>query len=96
MSVLFLPTLSHWQLGNRWSGSMGRASYYVTPRAKNGEKGAPMEELFAEAWTGPACYELSTPERTAVFPISEEGLAELRGWLEETLAELDRAARAGQ
>ena len=25
MSALFIPTLSHWLLGNRWSGSLGRA-----------------------------------------------------------------------
>ena len=92
MSVIILPTLSHWLLGNSWSGSLGRASYYVTPRTREeGEEKVP--ELFAEAWTGPICYELSEAERTCTFPVSEEGLVELRAWLEANLAELDRAAR---
>lgn len=92
MSVIFLPSLSHWELGNYWSGSLGRASYHVAPRRReDGEEKRP--ELFAEVWTGPLCYELSTPERTEVFPVTEEGLAALRAWLEENLAETDRAAR---
>ena len=92
MSVIFLPTLSHWQLGNHWSGSLGRASYYVTPRQREeGEK--KISELFAEIWTGPLCYELSTAERTETFPVTAEGLDSLRIWLEANLAELDRAAR---
>jgi len=89
MSAIFLPTLSHWQHGNCWSGSLGRASYYATPRGG----GDGPTEIFAEAWTGPLCYELSQPERTETFPLSEEGLAALRGWLETVLGELqaDRA-----
>ena len=92
MSSIFIPTLSHWQLGNRWSGSLGRASYYVTPRQREeGEETIP--ELYVEAWTGPLCYELSTPERTSTFPVTEEGLVEMRAWLEEQLTELDRNAK---
>lgn len=92
MSAIFIPTLSHWQLGNSWSGSLGRASYYITPRSREeGEEKVP--ELFAEVWTGPTCYELSTAERTETFPVTEEGLEEMRAWLEGQLAELDRAAK---
>lgn len=91
MSAIFIPTLSHWQLGNSWSGSLGRGSYYVTPRTRE-EGEEKIRELFAEVWTGPACYELSQAEQTAAFPVTEEGLVTLRAWLEETLAEVDRAA----
>lgn len=56
MSALFIPTLSHWLLGNRWSGSLGRASYYVTPRQRQ-EGEQTVDEVYAEAWTGPICYE---------------------------------------
>jgi len=87
MSEIFLPTLSHWQHGNCWSGSLGRASYYATPRGEGGPT-----EIFVEAWTGPLCYELSQPQRTAVFPVSEEGLAEMNTWLMEVLEELRQAA----
>ena len=70
MSALFIPTLSHWLLGNRWSGSLGRASYYVTPRQRQ-EGEQTVDEVYAEAWTGPICYEQCTPERTAAFPVTE-------------------------
>lgn len=91
MGVLFIPTLSHWQLGNSWSGSLGRGSYYVTPRKRQeGEEEIP--ELYVEVWTGPLCYELSEAERTGSFPVTEEGLAEMEAWLETQLTELDRAA----
>lgn len=97
MSALFIPTLSHWLHLNCWSGSLGRASYYVTPRVLEGQEDVPAEdravELFVEAWTGPLCYELSTAERTAVFPASETGLEDMRLWLEQNLSELDAAAR---
>lgn len=92
MSSIFIPTLSHWQLGNRWSGSLGRASYYVTPRQRE-EGGAKIPELFVEVWTGPSCYELSTPEVTCTFPVTDEGLSEMRTWLETQLTALDRKAR---
>ena len=92
MGKLFIPTLSHWQLGNYWSGSLGRASYYVTPR-KREEGDQVIPELFAEVWTGPTCYELSQAERTGSFPVSEQGLAEMALWLEEQLTELDGAAK---
>ena len=92
MSALFIPTLSHWLLGNRWSGSLGRASYYVTPRQRQ-EREQTVDELYVEAWTGPICYEQCAPERTASFPVSEEGLAQMRAWLEDNLAQLDQAAR---
>lgn len=83
MSEIFLPTLSHWQHGNCWSGSLGRASYYAAPRGEDGPV-----EIFVEAWTGPLCYELSQAERSAAFPVSDEGLADLRVWLETVLPEL--------
>lgn len=89
MSELYIPTLSHWKLGNNWSGSQGRASYHVKPRTREeGEEKIP--ELFAEIWLGPLCYELSQPERTATFPVSEEGLEALRGWLSENLVEAQK------
>ena len=94
MSALFIPTLNHWLLGNRWSGSLGRACYYVTPRQRQ-EGEQTVDEVYAEAWTGPICYEQCTPERTAAFPVTEEGLAQLRTWLEDNLAQIDQAARQG-
>jgi hypothetical protein len=92
MDPLFIPSLSHWQLGNCWSGSIGRASYYVTPRTREeGEEKLP--ELFVEVWTGPTCYELSTAEITSTFPVTQEGLGQLHDWLLATLTQVDEKAR---
>ena len=46
-----------------------------------------------DAWTGPICYEQCAEERTASFPVNEEGLVQMRSWLEDNLAQLDQAAR---
>ena len=79
---LFLPTMSHWQFGNNWSGTLGRACFWVTP-----EEG----ELKAEVWTGPRCREEGEAEHTAQFPLDEAGLADLRAWLEARAGEIGRA-----
>ena len=72
MDELFLPVLSHFQNKNTWTASVGRLRYKAVP----GE-----EELTAEVWEGPWCYELSEVEEKRAFPLSEEGLEELRAWV---------------
>lgn len=74
---IFLPTLSHWEFGNGWSGSRGNACFLVRP-----EEGA----LCAELWTGPLCRAMSEAEESASFPVSEDGIEQLRTWLEEQSA----------
>ena len=74
---IYLPTPSHWEFGNGWTGSKGRASFSIRP-----EDGV----LFAEVWTGPLCRDLCEAEQTAQFPLSTEGLAQLAAWLEEQSA----------
>ena len=91
---LFLPVLSHFENGNFWTASGGALRYKVVP--DTGES----PRLTAEVWEGPWRYQDSTVEETKEFPLSEEGLEELRGWLarwrtlEETLAA--RAARRAE
>ena len=81
---IFLPTMSHWQFGNNWSGGSGRASFWVTP-----EDG----QLNAEVWTGPRCRQEGGAEHTAQFPLDEAGLEALRVWLEERAAEINRSSK---
>jgi hypothetical protein len=38
--------------------------------------------IFAELWHGPLCYEKSQMEKEATFPMTEEGRADLKAWLE--------------
>ncbi len=88
---MYLPSLSHWENGNAFSGSLGRASWHARP--EEGENGA--EELQAEIWTWPPCYEQAEMERTARFPLTREGLDAMGAWLEEELPQVDLAARTG-
>ena len=72
MGELYLPVLSHFQNGNTWLASLGRLRFKVTP----GE-----ETLTAETWEGPWSYEFSALEEERAFPLSEEGIEDLRAWL---------------
>ena len=71
---IFLPTLSSMEYGNLWTGSRGNTRWRIVP-----EDGV----MTAEVWSGPLCYESSTVTGTAQFPVSEEGMAQLRQWLME-------------
>lgn len=77
---IFIPTLSHWEYGNEWSGEHGRARFYIVP-----EDG----QLRAELWPGPLCRACSQVDATERFPISEEGLRQLSAWLEQGAARLN-------
>ena len=76
---LFLPTLSSMEYGNLWTGSRKNARWRILPA-----DGA----MAAEVWPGPLCYECSTVTHTAQFPISEEGIEQLRRWLLDRSEEL--------
>ena len=69
---LFLPTLSSMQYGNVWTGSLGNTRWRIVPAEG---------EMAAELWYGPLCYELSEIAHTAGFPITQEGIEQLRAWL---------------
>lgn len=80
MAKLFLPVLSHFENQNPWSASAGRLRYRIVPTVA-----AASEEsvLTAEVWEGPWAYEFAQVEETRSFPLSQEGLDLLPGWLEQ-------------
>ena len=82
---IFIPTLSHWEYGNEWSGDRGRARFLITPAEG---------QMNAEMWLGPMSREFVEPELTASFPISEEGTAEMTRWLLDSAAQLNAKADA--
>ncbi len=86
MEELFLPTLHYFAMNNIFTGSCGmfrfRAAPTVvmaTPKEVDFEK----SEITAECWHGLFCYEKSEMEDRRVFPMSEEGRAEMHQWLTE-------------
>lgn len=76
MEELFLPVLSHFSNGNAWLASWERLRYKIVPDTEGAT-------LCCEVWEGPWCYELSQTEDERVVPLSEEGLAALRPFLEQ-------------
>lgn len=71
---IFLPTLSSMEYGNVWTGSRKNARWRIVPADG---------VMAVEVWPGPLCYECSTVSHTAQFPISEQGIEQLRVWLFE-------------
>jgi hypothetical protein len=41
--------------------------------------------IHAEYWHGPFCYEKSTMEGEATFPMTEEGRVAMKQWLESNI-----------
>lgn len=73
---IFLPTLSSMEYGNVWTGSRGDMRFKVVPAPKDAV-------MSVEVWSGPLCYECSQVTQTARFPLSQEGIEQLRSWLEQ-------------
>ena len=74
---LFLPVLSHFENGNFWTASCGRMRYRVDPVKEEDV----WTGLKAQVWEGPWSLADSTVEETLAFPLTEEGLEELRAWV---------------
>ena len=81
MEVMFLPVLSHFQNENIWIASDGKLRYQVTPTKLKGEDGAEEQVLMAEVWEGPWSREFSVIEEVEEFPMTEDGIEDLRAWL---------------
>lgn len=88
MGEIFLPTLHWFAMNNPFSGSCGAFRFYARP---NVVMATPKEVDFAastircEFWHGEYCYEKSEMEGEREFPMSEEGRAEMKRWLEENI-----------
>ena len=86
MVDIFLPTLHTFAMNNIFTGSWQAFRFRAVPNVimKN-PKEVDMEasSIFVECWHGPWCYEKSTMEDSAPFPLSEEGRLDLKKWLED-------------
>lgn len=86
MAELFLPTLHTFAMNNIFTGSMGLFRFRAEPQvvmATPKEVDFEASSIRAEYWHGLYCYEKSTMEGEKVFPMSEEGRAQLLRWLTE-------------
>ena len=88
MADIFIPTLHTFAMENPFTGSCGLFRFRIVP---NVVKATPKEVDFsastmtAEFWHGPFCYEKSTVEESRDFPLTEEGRAEMKAWLEKNV-----------
>lgn len=78
---LYLPTLSHWEHGNTWSGEWGNTRFCIVPADG---------QMTAEVWPGPMARDFSEVTAAETFSIGTDGIEALRGWL------LDQAAKIEQ
>lgn len=88
MADIFLPTLHTFAMKNEFTGSCGELRFKIVPKVQMlTPKEVDMENstIFAEFWHGPFCYEKSTMEGEATFPMSEEGREALKAWLESNV-----------
>ena len=87
---IFIPTLHTFAMNNIFTGSWGRLRFRIDPNVvMRTPKEVNMEEssMEAEFWHGVFCYEKSQMEGKRVFPMSEEGRAEMKTWLEAQVEE---------
>lgn len=85
MESLFLPVLHSFENNNIFTGSFGALRFRVEPQiTMKTPKEVDMEasSMKCEYWHGPFCYEKSEIEGEQVFPLSEQGKADMRAWLE--------------
>ena len=90
MKEIYLPTLHWFAMTNPFTGSCGAFRFRIVPTVVKNEQN-PKEvdmaqsSILAEFWHGPFCYEKSTVEGEATFPMSEEGRTALKTWLESNV-----------
>ena len=89
MNELFIPTLHTFAMNNIFTGSCGAFRFRVKPEVvkQEGSKEVDFSQstIVAEFWHGPFCYEKSEMEGKEVFPMSEEGRAAMKQWLEANI-----------
>lgn len=84
MAELFLPTLHTFAVNNLFTGSLGNLRFRIKPNvvmATAKEVDFEQSTILAEYWHGPFCYEKSTMEGEAIFPMTEEGRTAMLDWL---------------
>lgn len=88
MADIFIPTLHTFENNNIFTGSCGLLRFRIQPTvvmATPKEVDMEASSIRCEYWHGELCYELSEMEAERVFPMSEEGRAEMKAWLENSV-----------
>lgn len=85
MADIFIPTLHTFAMKNPFTGSCGMFRFKITPdvvMSTPKEVDFVQSSIKAEYWHGLYCYEMSEIEAERTFPMTEEGRADMKAWLE--------------
>ena len=88
MAELYLPVLHAFAMNNIFTGSMGMFRFRAKPNvvmATAKEVDFEQSTILVEYWHGLYCYEKSEMEAQQTFPMTEEGLKQMRTWLESNV-----------
>ncbi len=88
MAEIFIPTLHTFANDNSFTGSCGLLRFRIVPTVvwlTKHEVDMEASTIHCEFWHGGLCYELSEMEQERTFPMSEEGRADIKRWLEENV-----------
>ena len=88
MVDIYLPTLHWFAMKNPFSGSCGSLRFMIKPSVEMKtakEVDFEASSIHAELWHGLFCYEKSQMEKSADFPMTEEGRMALKAWLEDNV-----------
>ena len=88
MKEVFLPTLHWFAMTNLFTGSCGEFRFRAAPNvimATAKEVDFDQSSIKCEFWHGPFCYEKSEMEGERTFPMTEDGMAEMKAWLESSI-----------
>lgn len=86
MADLFIPTLHTFAMKNIFTGSWGMFRFRAEPNvimATAKEVDFEQSTIRCEFWHGLYCYEKSEMEGEQTFPLTEEGRAAMKQWLED-------------
>ncbi len=82
---IFVPVLHHFENTNVFTGSFGALRFILEPdpEPKKGDDAPSLErQIHARVWYGQFCLEKSEIADAADFPLTEEGRAALKAWLD--------------
>ena len=88
MADIFIPTLHTFAMKNPFTGSCGMLRFKIVPNVQMAtpkEVDFPNSSITAEFWHGIFCYEKSEMEGKLTYPMSEEGLSQMKEKLESLI-----------
>ena len=74
MAEIYVPNYMSFHNDNTFLGSYQGLRFKLTPNLET-------EEIRAEYWYGPLCYDKSVMDGEQTFPLTNEGIEEMTEWL---------------